>query len=63
MIWMAHANASMADGYGKQLVEDVEQREQQVKKVGPGFDVRPSLLGPRRLQILEGKAAAESVIR
>jgi integrase len=56
--WMGHSNASMADRYGKQLVEDVEYRQQQVKKVGLGFDLPPSLFGLRGLQILEGSAAA-----
>jgi hypothetical protein len=48
----------MADRYGKQLVEDVEYRQQQVKKVGLGFDLPPSLIGLRGLQVLEGSAAA-----
>jgi integrase len=56
--WMGHSNASMADRYGKQLVEDVEYRQQQVKKVGLGFDLPPSLIGLRGLQVLEGSAAA-----
>ncbi|MGC2266924.1 MAG: hypothetical protein WA608_09065, partial [Candidatus Acidiferrales bacterium] len=56
--WMGHSNASMADRYGKQLVEDVEYRQQQVKKVGLGFDLPPSLFGLRGLQILDGSAAA-----
>jgi hypothetical protein len=33
----------MGDRYGKQLVEDVEYRQEQVKKVGLGFDLPPSL--------------------
>lgn len=56
--WMGHSNPSMADRYGKQLVEDVEYRQEQVKKVGLGFDLPPSLFGLRGLRILEGNAAA-----
>jgi integrase len=48
--WMGHSNPSMGDRYGKQLVEDVEYRQEQVKKVGLGFDLPPSLLGLRGLQ-------------
>ena len=56
--WMGHANPSMADRYGKQLVEDVEYRQEQVKKVGLGFELPPSLFGLRGLRILEDSAAA-----
>jgi hypothetical protein len=35
----------MGDGYGKQLVEDVEYRQEQVKKVGLGCDLLSSLFG------------------
>jgi hypothetical protein len=42
--WMAHSNP---DRYGKQLVEDVEYRQEQVKKVGVGFELPPSLFGLR----------------
>ena len=48
--WMGHSNPSMADRYGRQLVEDVEYRQEQVKKVGLGFDLPPSLIGLRGLQ-------------
>jgi integrase len=48
--WMGHSNPSMGDRYGKQLVEDVEYRQEQAKKVGLGFDLPPSLLGLRGLQ-------------
>ena len=48
--WMGHSNPSMGDRYGKQLLEDVEYRQQQVKKVGLGFDLPPSLLGLHGLQ-------------
>ena len=44
------SNPSMGDRYGKQLVEDVKYRQEQVKKVGLGFDLPPSLLGLRGLQ-------------
>jgi hypothetical protein len=37
----------MGDRYGKQLVEDVEYRQEQVEKVGLGFDLPPSLFGLR----------------
>jgi len=40
----------MGDRYGKQLVEDVEYRQQQVEKVGLGFDLPPSLFGLHGLQ-------------
>ena len=56
--WMGHSNASMADRYGQQLVEDVEYRQEQVKKVGLGFEFPPSLLGLRGLQIVENTFAA-----
>ena len=45
--WMGHSNPSMGDRYGKQLVEDVEYRQEQVEKVGLGFDLPPSLFGLR----------------
>jgi len=48
--WMGHSNPSMGDRYGRQLVEDVEYRQDQVKKVGLGFALPPSLLGLRGLQ-------------
>ena len=38
--------------------EDVEYRQEQVKKVGLGFELPPSLLGLRGLQIVEGTFAA-----
>jgi integrase len=59
--WMGHSNPSMGDRYGKQLVEDVKYRQEQVKKVGLGFDLPPSLLGLRGLQTvsnLRNKEAA-----
>jgi len=39
----------MGDLYGKQLVEDVEYRQEQAKKVGLAFDLPQSLFGLRRL--------------
>jgi hypothetical protein len=56
--WMGHSNASMADRYGKQLVEDIEYRQDQVKKVGLGFELPPSLFGLRGLQTVKNIAAA-----
>ena len=47
---MGHSNPSMGDRYGKQLVEDIEYRQEQAKKVGLGFDLPPSLLGLHGLQ-------------
>jgi len=47
--WMGCSSVSMADHYGRQLVEIVKYREQQIKKVGLGFDLPPSLLGRRGL--------------
>ena len=49
--WMGHSNPSMGDRYGRQLVEDVEYRQEQARKVGLGFDLPPSLLGLRGLQV------------
>ena len=31
--WMGHSNTTMADRYGRQLVKDVEYRQDQVSKV------------------------------
>ena len=56
--WMGHSNASMGDRYGKQLVEDIEYRQEQVKEAGLGFELPPSLLGLRGLQIVENTTAA-----
>jgi hypothetical protein len=56
--WMGHSNPSMADRYGKQLVEDVNYRQDQIKKVGLGFELPESLFGLRGLQILDATAAA-----
>jgi integrase len=56
--WMGHSNASIGDRYGKQLVEDLEFRKEQVKKVGLGFELPPTLFGLRGLQIVENVAAA-----
>jgi hypothetical protein len=49
--WMGHSNASIGDRYDKQLVE-------QVKKVGLGFELPPSLFGLHGLQIVENVEAA-----
>jgi hypothetical protein len=51
--WMGHSNASMGDRYGRQLVEDIEYRQEQVKKVGLSFELPPRLFGLRGLQIVE----------
>jgi len=56
--WMGHSNASIGDRYGKQLVEDIEYRQEQVKKVGLGFELPPSLFGLHGLQIVENVEAA-----
>jgi integrase len=58
--WMGHSNPSMGDRYGKQLVEDVEYRQQQVKKVGLGFDLPESLLGLRGLQTADNDRNKEA---
>ena len=50
--WMGHSNPSMGDRYRRQLVEDVKYRQEQARKVGLGFDLSPSLLGLRGLQIV-----------
>src|SRR6516165_8313862 len=56
--WMGHANAKMGDRYGRQLVEDIEYRQAQVKSAGLGFEVPPALFGLRGLQIVENSEAA-----
>jgi integrase len=56
--WMGHSSSSMGDRYGRQWVEDIEYRKDQVKKVGLGFELPQLLFGLRGLQILEGSAAA-----
>jgi integrase len=56
--WMGHSNASIGDRYGKQLVEDIEYRQEQVKQVGLGFELPPSLFGLHGLQIVENVEAA-----
>jgi len=56
--WMGHSNPSMGDRYGRQLVEDIDYRQDQIKKVGLGFELPESLFGLRGLQILEATAAA-----
>ena len=55
---MGHSSASMGDRYGRQLVEDIEYRQEQVKKVGLGFEPPPTLSGLRGLQIVEKSEAA-----
>jgi len=56
--WMGHSNPSMGDRYGKQLVEDVKYRQEQVKKVGLGLDLSPSLLGLQTVGNVRNKEAA-----
>jgi integrase len=56
--WMGHSNPSMGDRYGRQLVEDIDYRQDQIKKVGLGFELPESLFGLRGLQILDATAAA-----
>ena len=56
--WMGHSNPNMGDRYGKQLVEDINYRRDQIKKVGLGFELPESLFGLRGLQILDATAAA-----
>jgi integrase len=58
--WMGHSNPSMGDRYGKQLVEDVEYRQEQAKKVGLGFDLPPSLLGLHGLQSVTNVRSKEA---
>jgi hypothetical protein len=48
----------MGDRYGKQLVEDVDYRRDQIKKAGLGFELPESLFGLPGLQILDATAAA-----
>ena len=56
--WMGHSNTTMADRYGRQLVKDVEYRQDQVRKVGLGFEVPASMFGLRGLRVTEVHAAA-----
>ena len=49
-MYEGNSNLLWADRYGKQLVEDVEYRQEQARKVGLGFDLPPSLSGLRALQ-------------
>jgi hypothetical protein len=56
--WMGHSSASMGDRYGRQLVEDIEYRQDQVKKVVLGFELPPALFGPHGLQIVTEVIAA-----
>jgi len=56
--WMGHSSVSMGDRYGRQLVEDIEYRQDQVKKVGLGFELPPALFGLHGLQIVENSGAA-----
>lgn len=61
--WMGHANPSMGDRYGKQLLEDVEYRQREIAKVGRGFELPQSLvtvLGLRGLQNAENAVAAKA---
>ena len=58
--WMGHSNPSMGDRYGKQLVEDVEYRQEQAMKVGLGFDLPPSLLGLHGLQTVTNVHSKEA---
>jgi len=55
---MGHSNPSMGDRYGKQLVEDVGYRQEQVKRVGLGFDLPPSLRGLQTIGNVRNKEAA-----
>ena len=55
--WMGRSNPNMGDRYGKQLVEDVNYRQDQIRKAGLGFELPESLFGLRGLQILEATAA------
>jgi integrase len=56
--WMGHSNTTMADRYGKQLVEDIEYRQDQLSKVGLGFEVPASMFGLRGIRVTEVHAAA-----
>jgi hypothetical protein len=56
--WMGHSNASMGARYGKQLVEDIEFRQDQVRKVGLGFELPLTLFGLQGLQMGENVASA-----
>ena len=56
--WMGHSNSRIGDRYGKQLVEDIEYRQEHAKRVGLGFELPPGLFGLRGLQTVENSAAA-----
>jgi integrase len=60
--WIGHADSEMSSRYGMQLLEDVEFRQEWVKKVGLGFDLPTSeltLIGLRGLQTTENLKQAE----
>jgi len=58
--WMGHSNPSMGDRYGKQLVKDAEYRQEQVAKVGLGFDLLASSFGLPELQNVENEQNKEA---
>jgi integrase len=59
--WMGHENDDMSTRYGKQLLEDVEYRNEWAEKVGLGFDLpkaKSGLFGLHGLQNKEQSVAA-----
>jgi integrase len=58
--WMGHSNPRMGDRYGKQLVEDVEYRQEQATKVDLAFDLPPSLFGLHGLQSVSNVHSKEA---
>jgi hypothetical protein len=61
--WHGHADSEMSSRYGKQLLEDVEFRQEWAKKIGLGFDLptaNPDLVGLRGLQIAENPHHTEA---
>ena len=53
-----HTDVSMVDRYGRQIVEDIKFRQEQVTAVGLGFEPPSALYGLRGLQILKIVEAA-----
>jgi hypothetical protein len=52
----------MGDRYGRLLVEDIEYRQDQVKKVGLGFALPPTLFGLPGLQIELGSRKGSPIL-
>jgi integrase len=59
--WIGHADREMSSRYAKQLLDDVEYRQEWATRIGLGFKLppeRPELIGLRGLQKVESTVAA-----